>query len=190
MQTLQHFDDAEKRCRISQETNDVFAPLAERFGMQDMKEALEDLAFAELNPHARDSILNRLQYLRESSGNLLGRTSSEIEETLAKAGIDAAVIGREKRPWSIWKKMERDSISFEQLSDVVAFRIIVASREACYAALGVVHANFRMVPQLFKDYISTPKRNGYRSIHTAVIGTEGHRVEVQEEEKGLHLLQG
>ena len=186
MQTLRHFDDAEKRRRISQETRDIFAPLAERIGMQDMKEALEDLAFAELNRDARDGLLTRLEYLRANSGDLVGRISTEIKSTLAAAGIEATVLGREKRPWSIWKKMERDSVSFEQLSDIVAFRIIVGTRAQCYAALGVVHEKFQMVPRQFKDYISMPKRNGYRSIHTTVIGPEQNRIEVQIRTADMH----
>ena len=186
MQTLQHIQNPEKRRRIAQETMDIYAPLSERIGMQDMKEALEDLAFTELNPHARESVLARLRYLRQNSGDLVGRITRELRDTLGAAGVAAEVLGREKRPWSIWKKMERDSISFEQLSDIVAFRIVVPSRDDTYKALGIVHGKFQMVPGRFKDYISTPKRNGYRSIHTTVIGPERHRIEVQIRNREMH----
>ena len=162
------------------------APLSERIGMQDMKEALEDLAFAELNPHARESVFARLRYLRQNSGDLVGRITRELHDTLVAAGVEAEVLGREKRSWSIWKKMERDSISFEQLSDIVAFRIVVPSRDDSYKALGIVHGKFQMVPGRFKDYISTPKRNGYRSVHTTVIGPEKHRIEVQIRSRDMH----
>ncbi len=186
MQTLAGHGDPEKRRRIAQETMDIYAPLAERIGMQDLKEQLEDLAFAHVNPDARDSVLARLRYLRARSGDLVGRITSQLRLTLSQAGIEAEVQGREKRPWSIFQKMERDSISFEQLSDIVAFRVIVPAREDCYRALGVVHGAFQMVPQRFKDYISTPKPNGYRSIHTTVIGPEKHRIEIQIRSRDMH----
>jgi GTP pyrophosphokinase len=186
MQTLAGHGDAEKRRRIAQETMDIYAPLAERIGMQDIKEQLEDLAFAQVNPDARESVLARLRYVRKNSGDLVGRITSQLRHTLQQAGIEADVQGREKRPWSIFQKMERDAISFEQLSDIVAFRIVVATREQCYGALGVVHGAFQMVPARFKDYISTPKPNGYRSIHTTVIGPEKHRIEVQIRSKDMH----
>ena len=186
MQTLGSHKDPEKRRRISQETMDIYAPLAERIGMQDLKEQLEDLAFAQLNADARESVLARLRYLRTRSGDLVGRITSQLRHTLQTAGIEADVQGREKRPWSIFTKMERDSVSFEQLSDIVAFRIIVNTREECYRTLGVVHGAFQMVPSRFKDYISTPKANGYRSIHTTVIGPEKHRIEVQIRSAEMH----
>ena len=178
MQTLQHLSP-EKRARVAQETTDIYAPLAERIGMHDLKDALEDLAFAELNPDARESVLTRLAFLREQADDRVARISAELLETLAQAGLEAQVIGREKRPVSIWRKMERDRVPFEELSDIVAFRIIVGGAEDCYRALGIVHGKFQMVPGRFKDYISTPKRNGYRSIHTTVIGPERHRIEIQ-----------
>ena len=178
MQTLKHLSP-EKRARVAQETMDIYAPLAERIGMHDMKDELEDLAFAELNPEARESVLTRLEYLREQADDHVAMISAELLATLTKAGVEAQVVGREKRPVSIWRKMERDRASFEQLSDIVGFRIVVAQRDDCYRALGVVHGKFQMVPDRFKDYISTPKRNGYRSIQTTVIGPERHRIEIQ-----------
>ena len=178
MQTLKHLSP-EKRARVAQETMDIYAPLAERIGMHDMKDELEDLAFAELNPEARESVLTRLEYLREQADDRVAMISAELLATLTKAGVEAQVVGREKRPVSIWRKMERDRASFEQLSDIVGFRIVVVQRDDCYRALGVVHGKFQMVPDRFKDYISTPKRNGYRSIQTTVIGPERHRIEIQ-----------
>ena len=186
MQTLAGHPDPEKRRRIAQETMDIYAPLAERIGMQDLKEQLEDLAFAQVNADARDSVLARLRTVRKNSGDLVGRITSQLRHTLQEAGIDADVQGREKRPWSIFTKMKRDAISFEQLSDIVAFRVIVDSRDACYRALGIVHGAFQMVPSRFKDYVSTPKPNGYRSIHTTVIGPEKHRIEVQIRSQDMH----
>ncbi len=178
MQTLQHLSP-EKRARVAQETADIYAPLAERIGMHDMKDELEDLAFAELNPDARESVLTRLAFLREQADDRVARISAELLETVTQAGLEAEVTGREKRPVSIWRKMERDRVPFEELSDIVAFRIVVGEAEDCYRALGVVHGKFQMVPGRFKDYISTPKRNGYRSIHTTVIGPGRHRIEIQ-----------
>ena len=178
MQTLKYLSP-EKRARVAQETMDVYAPLAERIGMHDMKDELEDLAFAELNPDARDSVLTRLDYLREQSQDRVAMISAQLLETLNKEGVEVEVGGREKRPVSIWRKMERDQASFEQLSDIVGFRIVVDDISDCYKALGVVHGKFQMVPGRFKDYISTPKRNGYRSIQTTVIGPERHRIEIQ-----------
>ena len=178
MRTLRHLSP-EKRARVARETMDLYAPLAERIGMQDMKDALEDLAFAELYPDARESVMSRLEYLRQRADDRVARIVDKLLETFAEAGIDARVAGREKRPVSIWRKMERDRVPFEELSDIVAFRVVVPEPPDCYRALGVVHGRFQMVPGRFKDYISTPKRNGYRSIHTTVIGPERHRIEIQ-----------
>jgi GTP pyrophosphokinase len=179
MRTLRYIPSAEKRLRIAQETMEIYAPLAGRIGMQEFRDELEDLAFAELNPDARDSIMRRLDFLREQNGDLVDRIATALRASIGESGVEARVSGREKRPYSIWKKMESKSISFEQLSDVIGFRIIVDSIEACYRALGIVHSAWPMVPGRFKDYVSTPKRNGYRSIHTAVIGPERQRIELQ-----------
>ena len=179
MRTLQFVDDAEKRKRVARETMEIFAPLAERIGMQGMKDELEDLAFAELNPDARDSVIARLEFLRDEGGNQVPRIAAELERTLAEADVVAAVSGREKQPYSIWRKMQRKNIAFEQLSDIVAFRVVVESVAKCYQTLGVVHGAYSVVPGRFKDFISTPKPNGYQSIHTTVIGPESQRIEIQ-----------
>ena len=179
MQTLNYIKDVDKRRRIALETLEIYAPLAERMGMQQMKDELENLSFAELYPDAKESIAHRLKYLREQGGDIVPRIIAELKRTLDAAGIEAWISGREKTPYSIWRKMQRKNISFEQLSDIMAFRIVVADVTACYQALGVLHSTYSMVPGRFKDYISTPKPNNYRSIHTGVIGPERQRIEVQ-----------
>ena len=154
MQTLHFIRDAEKRRRIALETMEIYAPLAERMGMQQMKDELEDLSFAEIYPEARDSILQRLKYLREQGGETVPKIIAELKRTLDAAGIETWISGREKTPYSIWRKMQRKNISFEQLSDIMAFRIVVADVGACYQALGVLHSTYSMVPGRFKDYIT------------------------------------
>jgi GTP pyrophosphokinase len=180
MRTLGFIEDATKRRRIAHETMDIYAPLAERIGIQDMKDELEDLAFAELNPDARASILARLEFLREQRGTSVPEVVlRELEETLKAGGVTAKLSGRAKRPYSIWRKMQRKNVQFEQLSDIMAFRIVVDTVEHCYQALGVIHSAYPVVPGRFKDYVSTPKPNGYRSLHTGVIGPQRQRVELQ-----------
>ena len=186
MRTLAYIKKPERRRRIATETLEIYAPLAERIGMQEMKDELEDLAFLHINPEARNSLVARLEFLRKNAGDIRARVIQELRDTLTKAGLKAKVVGREKRPYSIWKKMELANVPFENLSDVMAFRIITESREQCYQALGVVHQAWPMVPGRFKDYISTPKRNGYRSIHTTVIGPERQRIEIQIRTRRMH----
>ena len=186
MRTLKFIADPEKRRRIALETMEIYAPLADRIGMQEMKDELEDLAFAELNPDARDSIVNRLDYLRSRGVDLVQRITDQVKRTLSEAGVEAWVSGREKLPYSIWRKMQRKNISFEQLSDIMAFRVVVKDITACYQALGVVHGSWPMVPGRFKDYISTPKPNNYRSLHTSVIGPERQRIEIQIRTTEMH----
>ncbi|MBV8939067.1 MAG: bifunctional (p)ppGpp synthetase/guanosine-3',5'-bis(diphosphate) 3'-pyrophosphohydrolase [Alphaproteobacteria bacterium] len=189
MQTLKYIKSPEKRARIARETAEIYAALAERIGMRNLKEELQDLAFAELYSEARDSIVKRLEFLREQGQNEVNHTIATIREKLNEAGLPNAIIyGREKKPFSIWKKMERKNISFEQLSDIIAFRIIVDTVAECYQALGAVHANWHTVPGQFKDYISTPKSNGYQSLHTAVIGPGQQRVEMQIRTHEMHKV--
>ena len=154
--------------------------------MQRIREELEDLAFAELNPEARNSIVTRLARLQDKSVDRIGRIADQIKRRLAEHGIDAYVYGRAKRPFSIWRKLQDKQLNFEQLSDILGFRIIVKTEEDCYRALGVMHVNWQTVPGRFKDFISTPKANGYRSIHTTVIGPEKQRVEVQIRTQEMH----
>ncbi|MEI9993985.1 MAG: bifunctional (p)ppGpp synthetase/guanosine-3',5'-bis(diphosphate) 3'-pyrophosphohydrolase [Rhizomicrobium sp.] len=186
MRTLQFIKKPEKRLRIAQETQDIYAPLAGRIGMQTMREELEDLAFAELNPEERNSIVTRLARLGETSGDRIGRIADQIKRKLAEHNIEAWVYGRAKRPFSIWRKLKVKQLNFESLSDIFGFRVIVRSEDDCYRALGVLHTTWQMVPDRFKDFISTPKTNGYRSIHTTVIGPEKQRVEVQIRTQEMH----
>lgn len=185
MRTL-HFMKPDKRIRIAQETLDIYAPLAGRMGMHDMREELEDLAFHELQPDHYETIVRRLESLKRRNGALIAQIENDLGTRLSKEGIQASVKGREKRPYSIFKKTERKQIAFEQLSDIFGFRIIVQSVEDCYRALGVVHTQWSLVPGRFKDYISTPKQNDYRSLHTTVIGPGSQRVELQIRTEGMH----
>ncbi|MEC9183344.1 MAG: TGS domain-containing protein, partial [Pseudomonadota bacterium] len=162
--------------------------LAERIGIRDWKDELEDLAFTELNADARDSILNRLGFLREQGENLVGQVVNELEQTLAAEGVKARVLGREKKAYSIWRKMKRRDVEFGQLSDIVAFRIIVDNIEDCYRTLGIIHNRYQVVPGRFKDYISIPKPNGYSSIQTGVMGPQMQRVEVQIRTQSMHEI--
>ena len=178
MRTL-HFVPPEKRARIAEETLDIYAPLAGRMGMQSMREELEDLAFRHFRPEAYETISKRLTDFFSESGTLVTKIETELRERLQAAGLQADVKGRLKKPYSIWRKMERKSISFEQLSDILGFRVIVENVEDCYKVLGIVHRAWPSVPGRFKDYISTPKQNDYRSIHTTVVGPSRQRVELQ-----------
>ncbi|MBB3018408.1 GTP pyrophosphokinase [Microvirga lupini] len=178
MRTLQ-FMPPEKRKRIAEETLDIYAPLAGRMGIQEMREELEELSFQNLDPEAYEAIKRHLHELSTKSEKLVEEIERTLTTKLRAQGIEAVVSGRQKRPYSIWRKMERKSVSFEQLSDIFAFRIIVGTIDECYRALGIVHTSWPMVPGRYKDYISTPKQNDYRSIHTTVIGPGSQRVELQ-----------
>ncbi|UTW53438.1 bifunctional (p)ppGpp synthetase/guanosine-3',5'-bis(diphosphate) 3'-pyrophosphohydrolase [bacterium SCSIO 12827] len=186
MRTLHYIKSDEKRRRIAMETMDIYAPLAERIGMQEIKTELEDLAFAEINPEARRAVVKRLDTLREQGGELVPKIIGELSETLSENGIEAEVNGREKSPYSIWRKMQKHDVGFEQLSDIMAFRITVNSIEDCYKALGVAHNAYRVVPGRFKDYISMPKPNGYQSLHTGVFGPHQQRIELQIRTRVMH----
>ncbi len=178
MRTL-GFVKPEKRERIARETLDIYAPLARSIGMHRITTELEELAFEHLNPVGRDAIVRRLDQLRVEQGGTVGVVSGEISARLDAAGVSARVFGREKQPYSIWRKLQRTSLSFSQLSDIYAFRVIVDTEEACYRALGIIHRAWPVVPERFKDFISTPKRNNYRSLHTTVVGPRGMRIEMQ-----------
>ncbi len=186
MRTLHFIKSPDKRRRIAAETMEIYAPLAERIGMEGLKAELEDLAFAELRPDARESVLHRLRHLRQGDVDLVDRVVAELTQILRAAGIEAEIAGREKTPYSIWRKMERKNVSFEQLSDIMAFRVHVATVADCYAALGVIHGAYHMLPGRFKDFISTPKPNGYRSVHTTIIGPERRKIEVQIRTADMH----
>jgi GTP diphosphokinase / guanosine-3',5'-bis(diphosphate) 3'-diphosphatase len=187
MRTLKWVPE-EKRSRIAEETLDIYAPLAGRIGMHDMREELEDLAFRQLSPDIYRSIEGRLATLRDPSKGVIKEIEGELTEELAKKKIKAKVKGREKRPYSIWRKMERKAIGFEQLSDIYGFRVVVPSIEDCYRAIGIVHTKWPFVPGRFKDYISTPKQNDYRSIHTTVVGPGRQRAELQIRTAGMNEI--
>jgi len=187
MRTL-HFVAPAKRARIAQDTLEIYAPLAGRMGMQGLRSELEELAFRYLMPEAYTLILNRLEELKAKNGALIARIADELKDQFARRGIKCDVRGRQKQAYSIWRKMERNQISFEQLSDIYGFRILVDKVEDCYAAVGVAHTTWPSVMTRFKDYISTPKQNDYRSIHTTVVGPGLQRVELQIRTFDMHEI--
>ena len=177
---------AEKQAQKARETMEIFAPLAGRMGMQWMREELEDLAFRVLNPDARNSLIRRFITLQRETGDVVHKITADIRAELEKAKIEADVFGRAKKPYSVWRKMQEKDLAFSRLSDIYGFRIIAESEADCYRILGVIHQRWRAVPGRFKDYISQPKNNGYRSIHTTVSGRDGKRVEVQIRTRQMH----
>ncbi|WP_374643294.1 bifunctional (p)ppGpp synthetase/guanosine-3',5'-bis(diphosphate) 3'-pyrophosphohydrolase [Tabrizicola sp.] len=176
----------EKQAQKARETMEIFAPLAGRMGMQWMREELEDLSFKVLNPEARNSIMRRFLTLQRETGDVVHKITGDIRHELEKAQIEADVYGRAKKPFSIWRKMQEKDLAFSSLSDIYGFRVICGSVADCYRILGVIHQRWRAVPGRFKDYISQPKNNGYRSIHTTVSGRDGKRVEVQIRTREMH----
>jgi GTP diphosphokinase / guanosine-3',5'-bis(diphosphate) 3'-diphosphatase len=177
---------AEKQAQKARETMEIYAPLAGRMGMQWMREELEDLSFKVINPEARNSIIRRFLTLQREAGDVVHKITSDIRNELEKAQIEATVYGRAKKPYSIWRKMQEKDLAFSRLSDIYGFRIICGDVADCYRILGVIHQRWRAVPGRFKDYISQPKNNGYRSIHTTVSGRDGKRVEVQIRTQEMH----
>jgi RelA/SpoT family (p)ppGpp synthetase len=186
MRTLHFIKSEEKRKRIARETMDIYAPLAERIGMYEFMQEMQTLAFRELEPDAYASISRRLEQLHKGDMDLIARIGRGIKAHLEAHGLNAEVQGREKHPFSIWKKMAERHVSFEQLSDVMAFRAVVDTVEDCYRTLGLIHQRWPVVPGRFKDFISTPKRNGYRSLHTTVIHDEQMRIEIQIRTREMH----
>ena len=176
----------EKQVQKARETMDIFAPLAGRMGMQWMREELEDLAFRVLNPEGRSSIIRRFITLQRETGDVIQKITADIRLELEKQGIEADVFGRAKKPYSIWRKLQEKEQAFSRLSDIYGFRVITRSEADCYRVLGAIHRRWRAVPGRFKDYISQPKSNGYRSIHTTVSGRDGRRVEVQIRTREMH----
>ncbi|MEP3345840.1 MAG: bifunctional (p)ppGpp synthetase/guanosine-3',5'-bis(diphosphate) 3'-pyrophosphohydrolase [Litoreibacter sp.] len=185
MRTIKHMR-TEKQIQKSRETMDIYAPLAGRMGMHWMREELEDLAFRVLNPEARASIIRRFITLQKETGNVVPKINDDIRTELSREDIGAEIYGRAKKPYSIWRKMEEKKQSFSRLSDIYGFRVITNSEDDCYRALGVLHRRWSSVPGRFKDYISQPKSNGYRSIHTTVSGRDGKRVEIQIRTRQMH----
>ena len=176
----------DKQGQKARETMEIYAPLAGRMGMQWMRDELEDLAFRVLNPEARNSIIRRFLTLQREAGDVVHKISADIRAELESAGIEADVYGRAKKPYSVWRKMREKELAFSRLSDIYGFRVICEEVPDCYRILGLIHQRWRAVPGRFKDYISQPKSNGYRSIHTTVSGRDGKRVEVQIRTRAMH----
>lgn len=187
MRTL-NFRSREKRLKTAYETMEIYAPLAERMGIKKLKMELQDIAFREIHPEAYNSIVTRLNFLRKDGELVVNNIITDIKSHLDKYNLEAEVYGREKSAYSIWCKMEGKNISFEQLSDIIAFRIIVNSVTECYEALGIVHAAYSNIPGSLKDFISTPKNNGYKSLHTVVIGPNMQRIEIQIRTQEMHQI--
>lgn len=188
MRTINHIQNEKKKHRLAHETMEIYAPLAERIGVHTFKNELQDLSLEVLHPEVRKSIITRLEFLRESSGNIISDIEKEIKTELKKHNIKATVSGREKTTASIWYKMQQKDVTFEQITDIVAFRIVVDEMLECYRALGVIHSKYHTVSDGFKDYISTPKINGYQSIHTLIMGPGNRCIEIQIRTKKMHEI--
>ena len=186
MRTIKSIENKEKRKRISQETMEIYAPLADRMGMHRIRDELEDLAFEILNNDVRKLILNRLDEIKKDKEDIFESLSLEIKDLLNKNNISAEIIGREKTPFSIWRKLQKKRVSLEQITDIIGFRIILNSIDACYHTLGILHKRWNCIPGKFKDYISSPKINGYKSLHTAVIGSYKKPIEIQIRSSQMH----
>lgn len=188
MRTLQHINDHKKKLRIAQETMDIYAPLAERIGMNSLKDELEDLSFSILDQDTRLLILSRFHHLYGINDGRVLEIISQLENDMKESDVHSQVTGRKKTPYSIFKKMQTKNVSFEQLSDIMAFRVVVKTIQDCYQVLGIFHSKYLVIPGRFKDYISTPKSNGYQSLHTTLIGPINQRIEIQIRTYELHQI--
>lgn len=186
MRTIDYISKPEKRERIALETMEIYAPLAERIGIQQIKVELQDICFRVLHPEVRESIINRFKSIESDKGNYVNQIIQEIKKTVENGGVRAEVYGRRKTPYSTWMKMKQKNVGIDQLYDIIAFRIIVQDIEDCYKALGVIHGAYKMVPDTFQDFISTPKGNGYQSLHTVVMGPLMQKIEVQIRTQKMH----
>jgi GTP diphosphokinase / guanosine-3',5'-bis(diphosphate) 3'-diphosphatase len=186
MRTINAFSSEDKKKRIAKETMEIYAPLADRMGINSIRDELEDLSFSVLNSQARDLINERLKYIKDNRTDNFNVISKELITILKENGITATLAGREKTPFSIWRKIQNKKISLEHLTDIIGFRVIVSSIEDCYKSLGIFHSKYSAIPFKFKDYISTPKINKYQSIHTAIIGPKKQRIEVQIRTHQMH----
>ena len=186
MRTIDSIISSERKNRIAKETMEIYAPLAERLGMHNIRDELEDLSFKVLNYEARQLILERLEKIFPNTQKLFSDISHELEIKLKTKNINAIITGREKSCFSIWKKIQTKKISLEQITDIIGFRIILENIDDCYTALGIIHQSWKTIPGRFKDYISTPKSNNYSSLHTAVIGPFKQRIEIQIRTKKMH----
>jgi guanosine-3',5'-bis(diphosphate) 3'-pyrophosphohydrolase len=188
MRTLHFINNHDKKLKIALETKEIYAPLAERLGMRYWQDQLEDLAFKQINPDARSSIVDRLDYLSANDENIIDDIRYELKKYFINEGINCTIYGRMKSPYSIWNKITNKDISFEQLSDIMAFRVIINSTRECYKALGIIHRKFPYIQGRFKDFISSPKSNGYRSLHTSVIGPKNKKIEIQFRSNAMDLI--
>ena len=188
MRTIKYLKNVEKKKKISNETLEIFAPLADRIGIRKIKDELEDLAFEELNPNVKKTIVKRMNFLKSEGKNNIRLIIRQLQTVIKKANINVEIVGREKKPYSIWRKMKKKNITFEQLSDVMAFKIIVNDIDQCYSCLKEIHTNYPIVPGKFKDYISLPKQNGYKSIHTTIFGPAKQKIEVQIRTKKMERI--
>ena len=186
MRTLSSVPNLQKRIKKAKETMEIYAPLADRMGMNSIRDELEDLSFQKLNPEARNLVVERLSTNKKNRENSFKEISKKFIKVLKNSGVNATIVGREKTPFSIWRKMQSKRVSLEQLTDIVGFRVIVDDVDACYKALGLFHTNWSTIPGRFKDYISTPKINSYKSIHTSVIGPNNERIEIQIRTQQMH----
>jgi len=186
MRTIKSIENIEKRKRISQETMEIYAPLADRMGMHRIRDELEDLSFEILNYDARKLILDRLNEIKKNKEDIFDGLSLEIKDLLNNNNINAGIFGREKTPFSIWRKLQKKRVSLEQITDIIGFRIILDSIDECYQTLGAIHKKWNCIPGKFKDYISSPKINGYKSLHTAVIGSNKKPIEIQIRTSQMH----
>ena len=186
MRTIKFVKNKDKQIRKAKETMEIYAPLADRMGMNRIRDELEDLSFGVLNNDARNLIIDRLDFIKNNRENNFKNIASEIINLLNSKGINAKIAGREKTPFSIWRKMQNKKISLEQLTDIIGFRIILDTVDECYNTLGVLHSEYSAIPGKFKDYISTPKINNYKSIHTSIIGPSKQRIEVQLRTHEMH----
>ena len=190
MRTLHYIKSEEKRRRIARETMEIYAPLAERVGMYEYMREMQLLAFEQLEPEGYATITGRLAQIRNDGVTQVDAIAFDIKQALAEAGLQVEVVGREKHPYSIWRKMSERHVTFEQITDIMAFRVLTETVDDCYKALGVLHQTWQMIPGRFKDYISTPKNNGYRSLHTALIYANSMRMEVQIRTREMHRTNG
>jgi len=186
MRTIDYISKPEKRKRIALETMEIYAPLAERIGIHQIKVELQDICFRVLHPEIRESIINRFNSIESDKGNYVKQIIQEIKKTIKNGGVKAEVYGRRKTPYSTWMKMKQKNVGIDQLYDIIAFRIIVQDIESCYKALGIIHGAYKMVPDNFQDFISIPKGNGYQSLHTVVIGPLMQKIEVQIRTQEMH----
>jgi len=186
MRTIKFVTNNDKQIRKAKETMEIYAPLADRMGMNRIRDELEDLSFQVLNFEARELIKKRLDEIKENMTTSFKNVSFEFTDILNQHNLKSEIIGREKTPFSIWRKVQRKRVSLEQITDIIGFRIVLNSIDDCYKALGVFHSKYNCIPGKFKDYISSPKINNYQSIHTAIIGPNKRPIEIQIRTKPMH----